>query len=104
MNCAYCKESLNPSGDLRCDRCHTVVHEECADLEGDCLTLACGPAAFVPHRARASDRPRRLRPELTQYYTQKELGRWLQVLIAPREEVSILILGAIGLVGLVAAV
>lgn len=67
MRCAYCHEPLSASDAVRCARCRTTVHGECAALHGRCVTLACPGTDFQPAPARAGREALRCRVSLRRH-------------------------------------
>lgn len=67
MRCAYCHEPLPALGAVRCARCRTTVHGECADLHGRCVTLACPGTGFEPAPAQGGREALRCRVSLRRH-------------------------------------
>lgn len=98
MICAYCHEHLGREGALACARCRTMLHAECAVQHGQCVTLGCTGGELVePLRVLG---PRRLEPELPLVvHARSWLRTGLEVALAPCEDVALVVLGLLGVLG-----
>ena len=101
MICPYCHAGLDPELEwvLSCSNCRTPIHVECAGLHGCCVSLGCPSEDFT--RARAQFGRTRLEPSWpTSVYLREALRQTVLVALAPREGVAVVLLAAVGLLGL----
>jgi len=99
MNCPYCLDDLLGSPAVACAACQTPVHTDCAQLHGRCVSLGCPGLTF--RAATLSAQRRALTPSLPWQARWRPHARGvLEVVLAPSEDVALVVLGLGGLVGL----